>query len=78
MATPCNNALENQAKNILATGTLIQRSRFKDLEISVCKFDRKYVEIWFRTDTCKYYKIGPVEDNMINPFLKHLHISTLN
>lgn len=78
MATPYNNALENQAKKILANGILIQRSRFKNLEISVCKFERKYVEIWFRTDTCKYYKIDPVGDNMVNPFLKHLHLSTLN
>ncbi len=70
--------LEDIARIIVNEGKFVSRIEYSELEISMYKLFGESVEIWFNASREMVVKIVYMKGEKINPFLKHLKITTLN
>lgn len=70
--------LEDIAKIIVNEGKFVSRIEYSELEISMYKLYGESIEIWFNSSDKNIMKIVYMKGVEINPYLKHLNITTLN
>jgi hypothetical protein len=70
--------LEDIAKIIVNEGKFVSRVEYTDMEISMYKLYGEAVEIWFDSEKQMVVKIIYMKGEVINPYLKHLKLNTLN
>ncbi|MFA0960808.1 hypothetical protein AB9P05_03280 [Roseivirga sp. BDSF3-8] len=69
---------EGLAHTILSLGTFISVSRFENAHISIYRLDSDFYEVWTHPETGEIYCTEPLDNKVINPYLKHLSASSLN
>jgi len=70
--------LEDIARIIVNEGKFVSRIEYSELEISMYKLYGESVEIWFNASKEMVVKIVYMKGEEINPYLKHLKLTTLN
>ncbi|MDQ3394139.1 MAG: hypothetical protein M3512_08515 [Bacteroidota bacterium] len=70
--------LEDIAKIIIKEGKFISKIEYSEIEISMYKLYGESVEIWFNAYREMITKIVYMKGEAINPYLKHLKLTTLN
>ncbi|MDQ3394140.1 MAG: hypothetical protein M3512_08520 [Bacteroidota bacterium] len=70
--------LEDIAKIIVNEGKFVSRIEYSEMEISMYRLYGESVEIWFNACKEMVVKIVYMKGLEINPYLKHLKITTLN
>jgi len=73
-----NLTLNEKAKLIIKEGVFLSKSKYKKLEITLYRVEDFFIEIWYEPFLEKVYKIDNLHSKKINPFLKHLNITSLN
>lgn len=70
--------IEDIARLIVNEGKFVSRIEYTDIEISMYKVYGESVEIWFNASRESIVKIVYMKGEAINPYLKHLKLTTLN
>ncbi len=70
--------IEDIARIIVNEGKFVSRIEYSDIEISMYKVYGESVEIWFNATRESIVKIVYMKGEAINPYLKHLKLTTLN
>ncbi len=70
--------LEEQAAQIIESGTYVSTTAFEGIDIMLYRFNNEFVEIWYNTQNKRLLKVENLSDKAINPFLKHLSGYCLN
>lgn len=70
--------LDEKARIIFSKGSFVSKVMFFQLGISLYRINDKFVEIWYNTPTGTVRKVDYLNDKEISPYIKHLHMPSLN
>lgn len=70
--------IQEQAQIILKRGIYVSKSDYKNLEITLYRLEKEFVEIWYHPAQERIIKIEPASGKLINPYLKHLAVNFIN
>lgn len=73
-----NLTLNEKAKVIIKEGVFLSKSKFHNLEITLYRVEDFFIEIWYEPTLERVFKIDNLHKKQVNPFLKHLNITSLN
>jgi hypothetical protein len=73
-----NLTLNEKAKVIIKEGVFLSKSKFTNLEITLYRVEDFFIEIWYEPTLERVFKIDNLHSKKVNPFLKHLNITSLN